>query len=78
MKQNYLVSGRMQNALIQKVFSIETKDLAGEFIEYADKNLDAKISKVRRMCGDNCPRFGNHNIEENIRCETNVETVWSS
>ena len=78
MKQNYLVSGRMQSALIQKAFSTEAKELAEEFIEYADKNLDAKISKVRRMCGDNCPRFGNQNIEENIRCETSIKTVWSS
>ena len=78
MKQNYLVSGRKQNALIQKVFSTEAKELAGEVIENADKKLDVNISKVRRMCGDNCRRFGNPNLKENFRCETSKKTVWSS
>ena len=78
MKQNYLVSGRMQSALIQKAFSTEAKELAEEVIEYADKNLDVKISKVRSMCGHNCRRFGNPNIKDIIRCETSIKTVWSS
>ena len=68
----------MQKALIQNKSLTHATEQAGDIIDSLDNYSDVKTSKVRRICGDNCRRFGTHKLKEDNRCETSIKTIWLS